>query len=205
MTFFYKLCHRVVLTFFKLFYGFKVAGAENIPESGRIILASNHISAFDPPAIGVATKRMLFYLAKKELFSIPILSTIIRHLNTIPIDRGAGDIKALKMFTDSLQREHAVLLFPEGTRSRDGKIGEAREGIGFIASKTESDIIPCFIRGTNDLRRNFLTRNGIRVYFGERIEFKHYKNLQLPKRQLYKKISNDVLTRIKQLKDADTN
>jgi len=205
MTFFYKLCHRVVFTFFKLVYGFKVAGAENIPESGRIILASNHISAFDPPAIGVATKRMLFYLAKKELFSIPILSTIIRHLNTIPIDRGAGDIKALKMFTDSLQREHAVLLFPEGTRSRDGKIGEAREGIGFIASKTESDIIPCFIRGTNDLRRNFLSRTGIRVYFGERIEFKHYKNLQLPKRQLYKKISNDVLTRIKQLKDADTN
>lgn len=205
MTFFYKLTHLFVSTGLKLLYGFKVTGEENIPASGRIIIASNHISAFDPPAIGVATKRMLFFLAKKELFSIPILKSIIKRLNAIPIDRGAGDVKAIKTFTDRLQKEHAVLLFPEGTRSRDGELKEAKEGVGFIASKTKSDIIPCFIRGTNKLKQNFLSRRGIRVQFSTRIEFSQYQDLHLPKREIYKKISNDVLTRIRQLKDVDKN
>ena len=204
MTFFYRLCRFIAASFLKLFFGFKVRGEDNIPREGRVILASNHVSALDPPIVGVATKRELHFLAKKELFSVPIIGAMIKRLNSIPIERGAGDIKAIKAFTQILQNDQAALLFPEGTRSRDGGFGEAREGVGLIATRTKSDIIPIYIKGTWDLKRSFLRRGGISVYFGTCVKIDQYKDLDLPKKERYKKISQDVLDAIKRLKDSNS-
>ncbi|MBN1350281.1 1-acyl-sn-glycerol-3-phosphate acyltransferase [candidate division KSB1 bacterium] len=205
VPFFYKLSQRVVFIFLKLFFRLQIRGEQNVPGEGRIILASNHIAALDPPVIGASTRRMLFYLAKKELFSVPVLKSVIKRLNAIPVDRGAGDIKAIKIFTHALNNDNAALLFPEGTRSRDGNLGEAKEGIGMIALKTNSDIIPCLISGTDNLKQNFLKKNGISITFGNCINIEPYKNMVLPKRDIYKKISQDVLNAIKQLKDTNSN
>jgi len=205
MKAFYKVAHFTVYTIFRLVFGLKVIGAERVPSEGRIILAANHISALDPPAVGVSTSRELYFLAKKELFSVPLLGFTIKHLNSIPVDRGASDIRALKTFISILKQDKAVILFPEGTRSRDGQIGSAKEGIGFLAMQTRSDILPVFVRGTTHLKRSLLRKPGMLVKFGNQIHLKDYDDLPLGTRERYKKISEDVLEEIKRLRDEDTD
>jgi 1-acyl-sn-glycerol-3-phosphate acyltransferase len=200
---FYRIAHVLVTLFFKIFFGFRVKGNEVVPEQGRIILASNHVSGYDPPALGIATKREVFFLAKKELFAIPIIGWLIKILNAIPIDRGAGDIRALKTFISILNREAAVILFPEGTRSRTGELGEAREGVGLIAMKTNSDIIPVYLSGTRQIRRAILRKPRVQVVFGTRIYLKNYEHSGLEGKERYKQISTDVLKEIKRLKDEN--
>jgi 1-acyl-sn-glycerol-3-phosphate acyltransferase len=202
---FYKLAHTVVLYFFKVVFGFKSTGSEVVPMRGRIILAANHQSALDPPAVGIATKRELHFLAKKELFSIPLLGTAIKNLNSIPLDRGAGDIKALKTFISILENDDAVILFPEGTRSKDGQMKEAKEGVGFLAMRTKSDIIPVYVSGTFQPKKAFLRKPAIKVAFGRRIYLKDYENFDLDMRDLYKKISDDVWDEVKHLRDENSN
>ncbi len=204
-TIFYRITHVLVTLFFKIFFGFRVKGAEVIPEQGRIILASNHISGWDPPALGVSTTREVHFLAKKELFAVPILGWLIRILNAVPIHRGAGDVRALKTFISILNQEAAVILFPEGTRSKTGELGEAREGVGLIAMKTNSDIIPVYISGTRKITKAFLRRPRVEVFFGKRIYLKQYEHSQLEGKELYKQISSDVLKEIRRLRDENRN
>lgn len=200
---FYRIAHLLVTLFFKIVFGFRVKGNEVVPERGRVILASNHVSGWDPPALGIATKREVFFLAKKELFSIPILGWLIKMLNAIPIERGAGDIHALKTFISILNHDNAVILFPEGTRSKTGELGEAREGVGLIALKTNSDIIPVYISGTRKIQKAILRKPRVQVIFGNRIYLKKYEHSELEGKELYKQISADVIEEIKRLKDEN--
>ncbi|MBN2088358.1 1-acyl-sn-glycerol-3-phosphate acyltransferase [candidate division KSB1 bacterium] len=202
---FYRIAHFLVTFFFKIFFGFRVKGNDVIPEQGRVILASNHISGWDPPALGIATKREVFFLAKKELFTIPVIGWLIKILNAVPIDRGVGDVRALKTFISILNREAAVILFPEGTRSKTGELGEAREGVGLIAMKTNSDIIPVYISGTRKIKNAIFRKPRVQVVFGNRVYLKNYKHAQLEGKELYKQISTDVLKEIRRLRDENRN
>lgn len=205
MKLFYKIIHHLVRWIFKIFFGMKVSGEENVPSEGRIIVASNHISALDPPAVAVATNRELHFLAKKELFSVPLLGYFIKHLNAFPVDRGAGDIKALKTFISHLKQDNAIILFPEGTRSRDGELGKAKEGVGMLATKTNSDIIPVYVSGTRKVRRAIFRNPRVEIKFGKRIYLDNYQNPDLPARARYKQISTDVLETIRRLRDENRN
>ncbi|MCE5285499.1 MAG: 1-acyl-sn-glycerol-3-phosphate acyltransferase, partial [Pelosinus sp.] len=129
-------CLRAVLKFlFTALFHLKVNGQANIPSQGGVIIASNHVSNWDPPMLGTAMQRPLCALAKEELFKVPVFSFIIRKLNAFPIRRGAADRAAISAALKLLKEGKAVLLFPEGTRSKDGKLGEGKHGVAMLAVK----------------------------------------------------------------------
>jgi 1-acyl-sn-glycerol-3-phosphate acyltransferase len=147
----------------------KVSGLEHVPASGAVIIASNHISFIDPPLVGWAALpvRSLRYLAKMELFRIPLLGWFMRNVGCIPLDRGRADIGAVRTALDVLGRGRGLLVFPEGTRSKDGRPGRPRGGVGFLAGKSGAPVIPARVVNTDRLLR----LAPLEVRFGEPLRF----------------------------------
>ncbi|MFC4617825.1 lysophospholipid acyltransferase family protein [Camelliibacillus cellulosilyticus] len=146
----YDFGRPLVGFFFKTFYRLEIVGRDNfngIAEKEGILLCSNHVSNFDPPAIGYACPRPLSYMAKAELFKIPLLKQLIEALNAFPVHRGTSDRQAIKTSIRVLNEGGALIMFPEGRRSKDGKIGEAKPGIGLLALKTTAHIVPVAVVG----------------------------------------------------------
>jgi len=134
---------------YRLLYRIRVYGAENIPMEGPLLVASNHASLLDPPAMGCTFPRPLRFMAKQELFDLPVLGRMIAWLGAIPITRGGADRRAIQAIAASLAAGNAVLVFPEGTRTRDGALQEPKGGIGWLASHIEDSLIlPVYISGT---------------------------------------------------------
>ena len=147
-TFFYQLVWSSAQSLFELFHQCEVYGIENIPQSDAFILASNHASFYDPPALGAHLPRELNYFARKTLFKGP-LKKIITDLNSIPIDRdGDSDIAAFKKVFTVLKTGGGLLLFPEGTRTEDGHLQSAKKGVGLIACRAQVPVVPARIFGS---------------------------------------------------------
>ena len=129
----------------------RVIGAQNIPASGAFILAANHVSNWDPPFLGTFISREVFYMGKEELFRNPIMAWICRHLHVFPVKRGAADKTAIKTAVKVLRDGNCLGIFPEGTRSKTGKLGRAESGVSLIAAMTKAPIIPAAIVGTEKI------------------------------------------------------
>ena len=145
----YSFLKTFLYYFFTLFFHFKIIGAENIPKSGGAIIAANHISLWDPPALSAACTRAIHFMAKEELFSIYGLKWIFTVLKAFPVRRGTADRIAIKHAISLLKNGEIVGLFPEGTRSTTGELGKPEPGIAMIALKAGVPIIPAAIIGTN--------------------------------------------------------
>ena len=178
MTFWYLLGYSLSKAIAKTFFNYRVIGAENMIEEGPCIIAANHCSYLDPPLVGVACKRAIHYLARKSLLDVPILGPILPQLNVIPVDQRNADRSALMGAIRVVRNGGAVLIFPEGTRSPDGKLQPAQPGIGMIAAKTGAPIVPVKIVGSfASLPKGGLIphRSSIEVVFGrptsQRLEF----------------------------------
>lgn len=163
----------------RVFYGFKVKGLDRIPLHGKLIVASNHCSAADPPVLGVAISRVRkpYILAKLELFKIPILGWYITKLGAIPLDRHkkGGDLSAVRRALDILNDEGCIMMFPEGTRGlsggrpgNDGTRPLPKPGIGLLAHKTGAEVLTARIFGTE----NFPRTRKVSVVFGDVMQFK---------------------------------
>ena len=150
MTLFYRFTQLLSWLYFKFFHRLDVIGADNIPSKGPFILASNHQSYFDPPALGCKLPRNLHYFARDTLFFWP-LGFLIRNLNSIPVNRSQLDIATLKRVLKILQQGDPLLVFPEGTRSPDGKIHSGKKGIGLLLAKSQSDVLPARVSGGNEV------------------------------------------------------
>ncbi len=150
MTFWYLLGYSLSKAIAKTFFNYRVIGAENMIEEGPCIIAANHCSYLDPPLVGVACKRAIHYLARKSLLDVPILGPILPELNVIPVDQKNADRSALMGAIRVIRNGGAVLIFPEGTRSQDGKLQPAQPGIGMIAAKTGAPVVPVRISGSYD-------------------------------------------------------
>jgi 1-acyl-sn-glycerol-3-phosphate acyltransferase len=150
---------------FRLFYRCHIEGIENIPKSGGAVIAPNHISFFDPPLTGSAMKRPLYFMAKKELFDIPVFGWIIKRTNAFPVKRGAHDMTAMRNAFSLLEEGNLLLMFPEGTRSKNAKIGKARAGAGMVACNAQVPLIPVKIDNTNAM----LKFKKIRIKYGKPI------------------------------------
>ena len=111
---FYAFARTLVRTLLGLFWRFRVVDAANVPLDGPLILACNHMSYFDPPALGAAATRPVTYMAKQELFKIPVLGPIITGLGAFPVDRSRGDVAAIKTAIGVLERGTCLGIFPEG-------------------------------------------------------------------------------------------
>ncbi len=173
MTFFERMYKMFQPAVFKL-WRIQVSGEENIPEGGAIV-ASNHTAFSDVLVISASTKRQVRYMAKKELFKIPLLAQLIRGLGAYPVNRGGADVSSIKLTISMLEAGELIGIFPQGHRhgKKDPRTTEVKAGVGMIAYRSKAPIVPVFIdnaRGkTGILRKNYVTF-GKPIYFDE-LEF----------------------------------
>jgi len=165
---FYFFAKGLCWIVFRLLWRFQVAGGiENVPATGPVIVACNHVSYLDPVALGIALQRPLTYLAKKQLFEIPVLGPIITALGAYPLDREAGGLTALRSAVRVLKEGRCVGIFPEGTRNLNGS-AEEKGGAALLAALSGAPVVPAAIGGTRDAKR-FAQ---VRVIYGEPIVVK---------------------------------
>jgi 1-acyl-sn-glycerol-3-phosphate acyltransferase len=143
----YSFVRSVVNAILKPVYRIEVIGKENIPAEGGVLLCANHIDNLDPPVVGITAPRPVYFMAKDELFSVPLLGKIVPHLNAFPVKRGMSDREALRKGLAILKDGKVLGLFPEGTRSKTGEMGKGLAGAGFFALRSDAHIVPCAIIG----------------------------------------------------------
>lgn len=165
----YNLLRAIVNLFFNIFFRITYTGHSNIPVSGPVIVASNHISFWDPPVIGCGISRPIHFMAKEELFTFPIFSWVITKLKAFPVKRGTADRGAIRTALSLLEQGEIIGLFPEGTRSKTGLLGKAEPGLALIAAKSGAVIIPAALVGTDKIFRGGGFFPKIEVKFGKPI------------------------------------
>ena len=189
-----NLVKFIFRVFFKTFYDFRVEGLENIPKTGALIIAGNHLSNADPPAIGAfaGLVRDSRFMAKKELFEIPVVGWFFRDCGYISVDRkrAIGDFGALEGSIKALQAGESIVMFPEGTRSQTGQPQKPKSGIGFLVYKTGAPVLPVKITGTF----GFPWVRKIRVKIGQPFTLQKDPNAE-PKAQ-YKQFANEIMEKI---------
>jgi 1-acyl-sn-glycerol-3-phosphate acyltransferase len=148
MTPIYRLGYTISKVVAKLGFRLRIYGRENLIEDGPAILASNHASYLDPPLVGVSCRKDVYFLARKSLFERPVIGPLIGQLNTIPVDRDRGDVGAVRAMIKLLKSGNRVLVFPEGTRSKDGNLQPARAGVGLLIAKSLAPVVPVRVFGS---------------------------------------------------------
>jgi 1-acyl-sn-glycerol-3-phosphate acyltransferase len=184
----------------KLFFRLKIEGKENIPKVGAFILASNHISYFDPPILAASCLfgrgRCLNFIAKEELFKRKFFGWYITKLNAFPIKRKFGDIGAIRESIRRIKKGMPIVIFPEGERSPDGSVKEAFPGIALLATKTKIPIVPAFISGVEEtlsVKSKSVKFNQVCVRFGKPIYF--YDS----EKHSYSEIVDKIMSSVKEL------
>lgn len=172
----------------------RVYGRENVPDDGPLVLVSNHQSYFDPVLVGYSLKRELHYMARDTLFTNPVFGKIISSVNAYPVKRGEADVAAIKTTLRLLKDAHPVLLFPEGTRTRDGRVGEMKPGFTMLASRGRAQILPVAIDGAYEAwPRTFplpIPLRPIHVAFGKPYSNEEVRNTDEP--TLIHRIRRDI-------------
>jgi 1-acyl-sn-glycerol-3-phosphate acyltransferase len=154
----YVVARAILQPVFHVYFRMRRLGIEHVPRTGPVILAANHRSFLDPFVIGTLTRRPVYYVAKRELFSHPVVGWLLNRLGAFPIARGAGDRQAMETARRILERGDAVVIFPEGTRKRPGPLGEPRRGVGRLALQTGAPVVPVAVFGTEAVRRGWRIR-----------------------------------------------
>jgi 1-acyl-sn-glycerol-3-phosphate acyltransferase len=151
----YNLLKLVFRGFFKLFYKTEIKGLDNIPAEGGLIIAANHLSNFDPPLAGgfCELKRDSVFFVKKEMLLWPLIGWVFRSYKFIGVDRKkpGGDLGALKAALKVIKKGGSLFIFPEGTRSKTGKPGKAKQGVGFLAYYSGAPVVAVKIKNTDKL------------------------------------------------------
>jgi 1-acyl-sn-glycerol-3-phosphate acyltransferase len=195
----YRLCWLLVRGFMEACCRLKIVGAENIPGTGGFILASNHISAVDPPFLGSSVSRELSFMAKKELFGVFVLGPLIKRLNAIPVDRGIFDRNALERSQRILSDGGGLIMFPEGTRSKTGQMGKGKPGIGMLARTAVVPIVPAYIHNSKIFHKLLFRGKRLVIGFAEPIPAEWVAGNSDDK-EGYRAIAAEVMERIKKLR-----
>lgn len=162
---------------FRSVYRWRVEGAERVPREGGVLLVANHASYLDPPLLGSAAPRPVHFMAKADLFKIPVLSWVLPKVKAFPVRRGAADRNAVRTAIDLLRQGEVVGIFPEGTRTRTGELLPPQRGAGLIALKAEVPVVPVALIGTFRpfrIVRGIPRMNRFVVRFGEPIDLTPY-------------------------------
>lgn len=186
---FYAFAKRIVSPILKKMYRVEVKGLEHFPEQGGVLLCSNHIDNMDPPILGVTCPRPISFMAKAELFNVPILSGIIKKLNAFPVKRGGNDREALRTGLKVLKEGKVLGLFPEGTRSKTGKLDKSLAGASYFALRTNAQVIPCAIIGSYRIFQK------VKVIYGKPIDMSELRE----KKASPEEATNLIMTHIQQL------
>lgn len=171
----YRFARGVVRwVFFAPFGGVRASGVENIPREGPVLLAPNHVSFVDPPAVGLATPYFVAYMAKEELFRVPIFGPILHSVGAFPVKRGQSDSAAVRVALEILAQGHALLVFPEGSRGDGERLLPIQTGIAMLAKRSGAQIVPVGVGDTLRLLprgAKFFHRARVRVHFGEAFKY----------------------------------
>ena len=180
--------------FCKLFFRLRVYGKENIPADGAFLLVSNHQSFLDPVFCGVPLKRDLFFLARHTLFSNKFFGKVLWAINAMPVKRGQADMSAMKMVIARLKAGFGVCLFPEATRSSDGKIAAFKPGLGLLCKRGDAPIVPMVVDGAFEAwprhKKIFSPWRRISICYGDRISLEQIKNMD--DRELAENLTNTL-------------
>jgi 1-acyl-sn-glycerol-3-phosphate acyltransferase len=197
----YKIGKMFLWPWFIFYMRLDVKGRENVPKKGGFILVSNHVSNLDPIALGLACPGNVNFMAKEELFHPFFWGWILRLVNCFPLKRKGADLWAIR---EAIRRvSHGgggLLIFPEGTRSLDGKLGKGQEGVGFLVDKLNVPVIPAFVKGTLKAMPKgavFPRPLKISVEFG--------KQIPLERRVAYSDVAVKVMQAIKQLSCCESS
>ncbi|MDO4921161.1 MAG: lysophospholipid acyltransferase family protein [Phascolarctobacterium sp.] len=193
----YAVVKVILRVLFAVVLRMRVEGTENIPKEGPLVIASNHLSLLDPPVIGTAATRKVHFMAKQELF-VPILGDIYKILGAFPVRRGGADRAAIKRGIEILQSSQVLAIFPEGTRSKTGKLGKAEPGALMMASKAMATIVPCCVIGT-DFQRQGRIWPKVTVRFGKPLYFSADTVIN---KELLHNMTEDLMQRIAQLQEG---
>ena len=175
---FYVIVIYFIAIFARLFFRIKVSGVENIPTSGGVIVAANHVSFLDIPLLAYSLIRHANFIAKKELCTIPVAGTLLRLLGAIPIDREKIDRPAIREIMKKLNSGNVVVIYPEGTRSLNGKLQAGKPGVGFIVRMSGKKVVPAAIIGTDKAMPSgswFLRPYPVTIRFGKPLDFSEWK------------------------------
>jgi 1-acyl-sn-glycerol-3-phosphate acyltransferase len=198
-------------TLFKLYFRRRVFNAERVPREGPAILASNHASFLDPLLVGGSLPRGIHYLARENLFRFPVMGWTLRQWQVVPVDRDGGGGAGLKAILDRLLAGGAIILFPEGTRSRDGHLQPARSGIGLTVIKSAAPVVPVRVFGTFDAmgRSMSLPRpRRVSVKFGRPLDFAHLRAeakacSRARLKAIYQQVADEIMAAIAQLEPCE--
>lgn len=151
MSWFYYFARWLVRNLLRL-TRWQVLGKEHIPPEGPLIVTANHLSLADPPILGVSIDRTMIFMAKRQLFRFWPISYFVRSFGAFPVNRGRMDRKALREARGVLERRLALIMFPEGMRSRNQKLKSAFPGVALIASQSGAPVLPVGITGTEKIK-----------------------------------------------------
>jgi 1-acyl-sn-glycerol-3-phosphate acyltransferase len=182
----YTIGSTFFLNYFKLFNRVEIIGQENVPKEGGVMLCCNHIDNMDPPLLGSTCSRDVHFMAKAEIFDVPVLGYLVKNVKAFPIKRGMADKKALRTGITLLNEGNVIGVFPEGTRSKTGKLGKGLAGAGYFALKSNAAIVPCAIVGSYNLF------NKQTIIFGKPIDFTTYKEEKISAQDAVDKIMNEI-------------
>jgi len=182
----YHFTRSLVRTVLNPIYRFDVKGLEHFPKSGGVLICSNHINALDPPVVGITAPRPVYFMAKEELFNMPIFKPLLPKLNAFPVKRGLSDREALRRAITLLKGGEVMGLFPEGTRSLNGELGKGFSGAGFFALRGEADVVPCAIIGP------YKAFKRLKVVYGAPINMQPYRDRKASADEVTLVIMNEI-------------
>ncbi|GAB6156995.1 lysophospholipid acyltransferase family protein [Desulfotomaculum varum] len=159
---------RVIIRWLLLLWRrWRVNGTEHIPASGGVVVVANHVSNLDPVVLGCALTRRINFMAKAQLFKVPVLSALITMLGAFPVNREKSDRHAIRRALELLQGGHVVGIFPEGTRSKTGDLQKPHIGAAMLAVKADVPILPVSLQGTRGLFKKITVNIGKPIYLPE--------------------------------------
>ena len=192
---------------FAVYFRWRVFNPERVPRTGGVILASNHSSFLDPPLVGSALPRAINYLARESLFRFPGIGALLRSWNSVPVDRDGGGASGLREILNRLLAGGGIILFPEGTRTPDGKLQPARSGIGLTVIKSDVVVIPVRTFGTFKAYgrdHKFPRPYRVVVKYGRPMKFEalraEAKTCTKPRlKEIYQEVADEIMTEIAKL------
>ena len=211
MNFIYYCGWRFFRTFYRIYFRAEWFNAGRVPVNGPVILASNHASILDPPLVGTGLNRGISYLARESIFRFPGVGWILRNWDAVPVDRDGGGARGLKAIMDRLLAGGGIILFPEGTRTLDGKLQPARSGIGLTVIKSNAPVVPVRVFGTFEAFGKevpFPRPHKIMVKYGrpmnfaaQRAEAKSCSKARL--KEIYQQVADEIMAQLMKLEPCE--
>lgn len=186
----YRIFRYLLRVIYTLLFRLEARGTENIPADGPVVLASNHLSLLDPPTVGIKIRRKVHFMAKEELFKIPVFGPLIRAFGAFPVKRGGVSKDAIKSAISLLKEGNILGIFPEGTRNNQEGTA-AKKGASMIAIRSGAAVVPVAIIGKYSLFRKMI------VCYGKPIDLKPFIEEGAP--DMLEQVTDAIMARIREI------